>query len=65
MNEVETECSFRALYVLSSDKGATPGRELEKDGREGDEKRIGAKERALYTFTKDHESSQDLTRTPL
>jgi hypothetical protein len=51
VDEVEVDNRLK-LYILSSDKGATPGRELENMGEEGMKMKWRKGKRAIYLYLK-------------
>jgi hypothetical protein len=63
VDEVELN-DLLELYIPSLDKGATPGRELEKDGRGGDDNQMAQRKERYIPLPKIMTGAKYLTRTP-
>jgi hypothetical protein len=63
VDEVEVS-DLLELYIPSLDKGATPGRELEKDGRGEDENEMAQRKERYIPLPKIMTCAKYLTRTP-
>jgi hypothetical protein len=62
VDEVELN-DLLELYIPSLDKGATPGRELERDGRGGDENEMAQRKEGYIPLSKIMTGAKYLTRT--